>query len=320
MKRRMLFASLAALLAVLLALPVLAHPGRTDSKGGHFDHSSGTYHYHHGYPAHQHRDLDGDGKPDCPYDFDDKTNHSSGSSSGSSSSSRITPTVKPTEAPTVAAVSSGSRVETANRSPQDLLGTILMIFTLVIVSPLIIMLYIVVPAKAVYQLVKDRWDAKRGEKEAKRAQRQALMAAKKQQKERARTLSQGVPSFQGEVITPEQMRKQRRKALYLANFKWRPRDWENSPVAVFGYPLRLLLVLTPGIALAPMLQAFWYLLTAAMMFVPYLGSVLALIAWPAGLLELISLGIHPAVVFLYFTFFVLQIIFSVRQLVIISRA
>lgn len=99
MKRRMLFASLAALLAVLLALPVLAHPGRTDSKGGHFDHSSGTYHYHHGYPAHQHRDLDGDGKPDCPYDFDDKTNHSSGSSSGSSSSSRITPTVKPTEDP-----------------------------------------------------------------------------------------------------------------------------------------------------------------------------------------------------------------------------
>lgn len=71
MKRRMLFASLAALLSVLLALPVLAHPGRTDSKGGHFDHSSGTYHYHHGYPAHQHRDLDGDGKPDCPYDFKD---------------------------------------------------------------------------------------------------------------------------------------------------------------------------------------------------------------------------------------------------------
>lgn len=61
MNRRMLFASLAALLAVLLALPVLAHPGRTDSKGGHYDHSSGTYHYHHGYPAHQHRDLDGDG-------------------------------------------------------------------------------------------------------------------------------------------------------------------------------------------------------------------------------------------------------------------
>lgn len=99
MKRRMLFASLAALLAVLLALPVLAHPGRTDSKGGHFDHSSGTYHYHHGYPAHQHRDLDGDGKPDCPYDFDDKTNHSSGSHSGSSSGSRITPTAKPTKPP-----------------------------------------------------------------------------------------------------------------------------------------------------------------------------------------------------------------------------
>lgn len=320
MKRRMLFASLAALLAVLLALPVLAHPGRTDSKGGHYDHSSGTYHYHHGYPAHQHRDLDGDGKPDCPYDFDDKTNHSSGRSSGSSSSSRITPTANPTEAPTVAAVSSGSRGEPANLRRQDLLSTILMISTLVIASPFIIMMYIVVPAKAVYQLVKDRWDSKRGEREAKHTQRQALMAAKKRQREESHTLVQGVPSFQGEVITPEQVRKQRRKALYLANFKWRPRDWENSPVAVFGYPLRLLLVLTPGIALAPTLQVFWYLLTAAMMFVPYVGSVLSLIAWPAGILELISLGVHPAVILLYCTFFALQIIFSVRQLIIISRA
>lgn len=32
----------------------LAHPGRTDSKGGHYNHSTGEYHYHHGYPEHQH--------------------------------------------------------------------------------------------------------------------------------------------------------------------------------------------------------------------------------------------------------------------------
>ena len=31
-----------------------AHPGRTDSRGGHHDYSNGTYHYHHGYSAHQH--------------------------------------------------------------------------------------------------------------------------------------------------------------------------------------------------------------------------------------------------------------------------
>lgn len=60
-------------------LAVNAHPGRTDSNGGHTDHSTGDYHYHHGYSAHDHYDMDGDGVVDCPYDFDDKTDHSSGS-------------------------------------------------------------------------------------------------------------------------------------------------------------------------------------------------------------------------------------------------
>ena len=40
---------------------VFAHPGKTDSNGGHFDHSTGEYHYHHGYPAHQHENGT------CPY-------------------------------------------------------------------------------------------------------------------------------------------------------------------------------------------------------------------------------------------------------------
>lgn len=61
----------------LLAIPVVAHPGKTDSSGGHTDHETGSYHYHHGYPAHQHYDQNGDGKPDCPYEFDDKTNNDS---------------------------------------------------------------------------------------------------------------------------------------------------------------------------------------------------------------------------------------------------
>ena len=42
---------------------VFAHPGKTDSDGGHFDRSTGEYHYHHGYPAHQHENGT------CPYDF-----------------------------------------------------------------------------------------------------------------------------------------------------------------------------------------------------------------------------------------------------------
>jgi hypothetical protein len=39
-----------------------AHPGKTDKNGGHTDKSTGEYHYHHGYEAHQH---DGDV---CPLD------------------------------------------------------------------------------------------------------------------------------------------------------------------------------------------------------------------------------------------------------------
>lgn len=44
------------LLFLLFLLPVvaLAHSGGTDSKGGHYDRSTGQYHYHHGYSAHQH--------------------------------------------------------------------------------------------------------------------------------------------------------------------------------------------------------------------------------------------------------------------------
>ena len=42
--------------ALCSALVILsfAHSGRTDANGGHWDHSTGEYHYHHGYPAHQH--------------------------------------------------------------------------------------------------------------------------------------------------------------------------------------------------------------------------------------------------------------------------
>ena len=70
---------LVLLLALLLSLPVLAHSGGTDSKGGH--NGPGGYHYHHGYPAHQHEGGQ------CPYDFDDRTGESSGTSSIGSGSS-----------------------------------------------------------------------------------------------------------------------------------------------------------------------------------------------------------------------------------------
>lgn len=67
-------------LIVCLSLPAFvlvaqAHPGRTDSSGGHTDRSTGEYHYHHGYSAHDHYDMDGNGTVDCPYGFKDKTEH-----------------------------------------------------------------------------------------------------------------------------------------------------------------------------------------------------------------------------------------------------
>lgn len=79
MKRRTLLL-LCCCLFLLFPFSVSAHPGRTDANGGHYDSSTGEYHYHHGYPAHQHTNGV------CPYDFDDKTGQNSGSSSSSSKS------------------------------------------------------------------------------------------------------------------------------------------------------------------------------------------------------------------------------------------
>lgn len=35
-------------------LTAYAHSGRTDANGGHYNRSTGEYHYHHGFPAHSH--------------------------------------------------------------------------------------------------------------------------------------------------------------------------------------------------------------------------------------------------------------------------
>lgn len=71
------------LILLLFTISVSAHSGGTDANGGHYNRSTGEYHYHHGYPAHQH--VNGV----CPYDNDDKTDHhsTSGSSGGKSSGS-----------------------------------------------------------------------------------------------------------------------------------------------------------------------------------------------------------------------------------------
>lgn len=69
---------LITILLLLLTVPAYAHPGRTDANGGHYNRSTGEYHYHHGYAEHQHPGGV------CPYAFDDRTGYNSGTSSGSS--------------------------------------------------------------------------------------------------------------------------------------------------------------------------------------------------------------------------------------------
>jgi tetrahydromethanopterin S-methyltransferase subunit E len=64
------FIAIGLVVLSLFVLSVSAHPGRTDSSGGHLNHSTGEYHYHHGYSAHQHTNGE------CPYDFKDATDHS----------------------------------------------------------------------------------------------------------------------------------------------------------------------------------------------------------------------------------------------------
>lgn len=66
MRKRALFFIIVASLIILLPASIFAHPGRTDSNGGHYNRSTGEYHYHHGYPEHQHKNGV------CPYE--EKTN------------------------------------------------------------------------------------------------------------------------------------------------------------------------------------------------------------------------------------------------------
>lgn len=73
--------ALFTLFMLLTIMPIWssAHSGRTDSKGGHYDHSTGEYHYHHGHSAHQHPN----GR--CPYDTTDDSDYTDSTSSSSQS-------------------------------------------------------------------------------------------------------------------------------------------------------------------------------------------------------------------------------------------
>lgn len=81
MKKQIVSLLLCLLVIAALTTPALSHSGRTDSDGGHWNHSTGEYHYHHGYPAHQHTGGV------CPYDYEDKAGQNSESSSNNSNNS-----------------------------------------------------------------------------------------------------------------------------------------------------------------------------------------------------------------------------------------
>ena len=73
-KNPLILFSFILIICLFLNLCFSAHSGKTDSSGGHINKSTGEYHYHHGYPAHKHTNGN------CPYDFDDKTDHSTSTS------------------------------------------------------------------------------------------------------------------------------------------------------------------------------------------------------------------------------------------------
>lgn len=105
MRCRVLSALFFIFCLITFALVSYAHPGRTDANGGHYDHSTGEYHYHHGYSAHFH--IDGV----CPYDYHDNTDHDQSSymySSRHSDYPRPTPTNNPARVSTTNASDSSS--------------------------------------------------------------------------------------------------------------------------------------------------------------------------------------------------------------------
>lgn len=81
-KKRLFIIIIIAACVSFLAIAISAHSGKTDSHGGHYDRSTGEYHYHHGYPAHDHYDIDGDGDIDCPYTYKYYADNSNSSNSG----------------------------------------------------------------------------------------------------------------------------------------------------------------------------------------------------------------------------------------------
>ena len=101
---RRYFSFLVALFLFTWPMLAFAHSGGTDSMGGHYDNSTGKYHFHHGHSAHQHENgrcpYDKSGRTDWPTAKPDRKTQTPKPYSYSSSS-RYSPivTVRPTSIP-----------------------------------------------------------------------------------------------------------------------------------------------------------------------------------------------------------------------------
>lgn len=131
-------------ISILFSSSASGHSGRTDGKGGHYDRSTGEYHYHHGYPAHDHYDMDGDGTIDCPYDFDDQTNYDYGRTYKRSSTQESSKPTKPYSKKTDNQASSLTSLESDQLDESIDWGLILF---LIVVS--------IYPLYCLYQIIKN---------------------------------------------------------------------------------------------------------------------------------------------------------------------
>lgn len=105
---------------------VQAHSGRTDSSGGHHDNKNksglGSYHYHHGYPAHLHKNGV------CPYEGNNstispKSNSTSNPVNIPSSNTQVN--ITPAGSPETPA---GSSVVSSDTDSQSLMETYQLVF------------------------------------------------------------------------------------------------------------------------------------------------------------------------------------------------
>lgn len=111
---------------MLFCVPVHAHSGRTDEFGGHYDHSTGEYHYHHGYEAHQHND----GK--CPYDENKNCNESpsntpQNNASDKASVSKKLPAYRPLETSTIVPVDTNASWPSSPRDSAEIVIALILL-------------------------------------------------------------------------------------------------------------------------------------------------------------------------------------------------